>query len=75
VISKAHEEGGDWTSSERLASGFLTLGITENHQQKSEKLKYIAFFPSETQILNFLSRRFSGNKRDYFFPNPYGSKI
>jgi len=30
VISKAHEEGGDWTSSERLASVFLTLGITEN---------------------------------------------
>jgi len=28
VMSKAHEEGGDWTSSERLASVFLTLGIT-----------------------------------------------
>jgi hypothetical protein len=27
VMSKAHEEGGDWTSSERLASAFLTLGI------------------------------------------------
>jgi hypothetical protein len=27
VISKAHEEGSDWTSSERLASAFLTLGI------------------------------------------------
>jgi uncharacterized protein HemY len=27
VMSNAHEEGGDWTSSERLASDFLTLGI------------------------------------------------
>ena len=26
-MSKAHEEGGDWTSSEHLASAFLTLGI------------------------------------------------
>jgi len=45
------------------------------HQQKNEKLKYIAFFPSETPILNFLSRHFRGYKRDYFFQNPYGSKI
>jgi len=29
------------------------------HQQKNEKLRYIAFFRSETQILNFLSRCFS----------------
>jgi len=29
-MCKAHEEGGDWTSSERLASAFLTLGITGN---------------------------------------------
>jgi len=26
---------------------------------KNEKLRYIAFFPSETQILNFLSQCFS----------------
>ena len=26
-MSKAHEEGGDWTSSEHLASAFLSLGI------------------------------------------------
>jgi len=31
----------------------------EFHQQKNEKLRYIAFFRSETQILNFLSRCFS----------------
>ena len=29
------------------------------HQQKNEKLRYIAFFRSETQILNFLSGCFS----------------
>jgi len=29
-MSKAHEEGGDWTSSERLESAFLTLGIAGN---------------------------------------------
>src|SRR3978361_1255634 len=29
IMSKAHEEGGDLTSSERLASAFLTLGIAE----------------------------------------------
>ena len=29
ITSKAHEEGGDLISSERLASAFLTLGIAE----------------------------------------------
>ena len=47
----------------------------ETTSAKNEKLRYIAFFRSETQILNFLSRCFSLNKRDYFFPNLYGSKI
>jgi len=28
-MSKAHEEGGDWTSSQRVATAFLTLGIAE----------------------------------------------
>jgi len=30
MMSKAHEEGGDWTSSEHLATAFLTLGIAGN---------------------------------------------
>ena len=30
IIGKAHEEGGDLTSSESLASAFLMLSITEN---------------------------------------------
>lgn len=30
MISKAHEEGGDLVSSERLATAFLTLGIYGN---------------------------------------------
>ena len=30
VMRKAHEEGGDWTSLERLASAILTMGITGN---------------------------------------------
>ena len=29
IMSKAHEEGGDMTSSERLASAFLLLGISD----------------------------------------------
>jgi len=28
-MSKAHEEGGNWASSEHLASAFVTLGIAE----------------------------------------------
>ena len=35
------------------------LGPLVAHQQKNEKLRYIAFFPSETQILNFVSQCFS----------------
>ena len=33
IMSKAHEEGGDLTSSERLASAFLTLGIAEHNDE------------------------------------------
>ena len=37
IVNKAHEEGGDLTSSERLASAFLTLGIVEpRHTNKAE---------------------------------------
>jgi hypothetical protein len=32
IMSKAHEEGGDVTSSEHLASAFLLLGITETSE-------------------------------------------
>jgi hypothetical protein len=35
-MSKAHEEGGDLTSSERLASAFLTLGIAEISEDEAE---------------------------------------
>jgi len=36
VISKAHEEGGDVTSSERLASAFLLLGIAKTSEDEAE---------------------------------------
>jgi hypothetical protein len=36
IMSKAHEEGGDLTSSERLASAFLMLGIAETSADDSE---------------------------------------
>ena len=40
--------------------GYLqSVGFRQSHQQKNEKLRYIAFFRSETQILNFLSQCFS----------------
>jgi hypothetical protein len=44
IMSKAHEEGGDLTSSERLASAFLTLKITEisKHEAETEPLTYEA---------------------------------
>jgi len=32
IMNKAHEEGGDVTSSEHLASAFLLLGITETSE-------------------------------------------
>jgi len=35
-MSKAHEEGGDLTSSERLSSAFLTLGIAETSEDEAE---------------------------------------
>jgi hypothetical protein len=35
IMCKAHEEGGDLTSSKRLASAFLTLGIAE-HTDEAE---------------------------------------
>jgi hypothetical protein len=36
TMSKAHEEGGDLTSSERLASAFLSLGISESPNDEAE---------------------------------------
>jgi len=42
-MSKAHEEGGDLMSSERLASAFLSLGIAETEQiDENEPLTYQA---------------------------------
>jgi hypothetical protein len=35
-MSKAHEEGGDLMSSERLASAFLLLGIADTSENESE---------------------------------------
>jgi len=45
IMSKAHEEGGDFTSSEHLASAFLLLGITDEAttvecENESEPLTY-----------------------------------
>jgi len=36
IMSKAHEEGGDFTSSEHLASAFLLLGIAEASEDEAE---------------------------------------
>jgi len=36
IMSKAHEEGGDVTSSEHLASAFLLLGITDTSEDEAE---------------------------------------
>jgi len=36
IMSKAHEEGGDLTSSEYLASAFLLLGIAEASEDEAE---------------------------------------
>jgi len=36
IMSKAHEEGGDWTSSEHLASAFLLLGIAEASKDEAK---------------------------------------
>ena len=36
IMSNAHEEGGDVTSSERLASAFLLLGIAEISEDEAE---------------------------------------
>jgi len=36
IMSKAHEKGGDVTSSEHLASAFLLLGITETSEYEAE---------------------------------------
>ena len=36
IMSKAHEEGGDVTSSEHLASAFLLLGITETSEDEAK---------------------------------------
>jgi len=36
IMSKAHKEGGDMTSSDHLASTFLLLGITETLENKIE---------------------------------------
>jgi len=47
IMSKAHKEGGDLTSSEGLASTFLTLGITETEMiNESEPLTYKAALES-----------------------------
>jgi len=36
IMSKAHEEGGDLTCSEYLASAFLLLGIAEASEDEAE---------------------------------------
>ena len=36
IMSKAHKEGGDLMSSERLASAFVTLGIAEPSEDEAE---------------------------------------
>jgi len=47
IMSKAHKEGGDLTSSEGLASTFLTLGIAETEMiNESEPLTYKAALES-----------------------------
>jgi len=47
IMSKAHKEGGDLTSSERLASAFITLGIAEMETiDESEPLTYKAALQS-----------------------------
>jgi len=38
IMSKAHKEGGDVTSSEHLASAFLLLGITETSEDEIEPI-------------------------------------
>jgi len=38
IMSKAHEEGGDFTSSKHLASAFLLLGITETSEDEAEPI-------------------------------------
>ena len=35
-MRKAHEEGGDFTSSERLASAFLSIAITDSSNDEAE---------------------------------------
>ena len=40
-MSKAHEEGGDWTSSEHLASAFLTLGIAGAVEASEDEIETI----------------------------------
>jgi len=35
-MSKAHEEGGDLTSSEHLASAFLLVGIAEISEEEAK---------------------------------------
>jgi hypothetical protein len=51
IMSKAHEEGGDLTSSERLASAFLTLGIAEHTDEaESEPTLGIAEHTDEAEI-------------------------
>jgi len=61
-------EEGQWEIDKIMGSSYdqdgnvkyLTKWVgSSEHQQKNEKLRYIAFFRSETQILNFLSRCFS----------------
>jgi len=74
VVSKSCKRVGKLRTIEGYICSLNRFG-RRIHQQKNEKLKYIAFFPSETPILNFLSRHFRGYKRDYFFQNPYRSKI
>jgi len=47
IMSKVREEGGDLTSSEHLASAFLTLGIAETEMiDESEPLTYKAALES-----------------------------
>jgi hypothetical protein len=51
IANKAHEEGGDLTSSERLASAFLTLGIAEHTDEaESEPTLGITEHTDEAEI-------------------------
>jgi len=54
-----HLQEVEWADTRALWRVFCNRAPTDPHQQKNKKLRYIAFFRSETQILNFLSQCFS----------------